>query len=123
MREKEAASREAALKVQAEELAKARYGVKLDEWRKAYRNVWFLIIESDGQIDKMAVMKPINRHILSFASAKIEDAGLYSFLEACMRETWLDGDAELLDDDNYFIPASMQFNKMIEGKKATFVKC
>lgn len=122
MREKEAAKKDAELKVKAEELARQRYGGKLDEWRKTFRNVWFLIVDQDGEIDKMAVMKPINRHILSFASSKIEDAGLYSFLEACMRETWLEGDEELLEDDAYFIPASMQFNKMIEGKKATFVK-
>lgn len=107
---------------QAAILADVLYPGKLDEYKKKYKAVWFLVIDTDGEIEKMAVMKPINRHILSLASTKLEDDGLYSFLESCMRECWLEGDTELLDDDEYFIPAAMKFNKMLEGKKAAFVK-
>jgi len=47
---------------------------------------------------------------------------LYVFLEACMRECWVEGDICIMDDDEYFIPAAMKFNKILEGKKASFLK-
>jgi hypothetical protein len=122
IREREQATIAAELVAKAEEIARERYGVKLDDWKKLHKAVWFLVIDNEGVIEKMAVMKPINRHILSYASTKLEDDGLYSFLEQCMRECWIDGDDELLEDDEYFIPAAMKFNKMLEGKKAAFVK-
>lgn len=91
--------------------------------------IWYLpIIGEDGEIEKMAIMKPIDRNILSYASTKITDEGLYAFLEACMRECIIEvqgktmNDAEILEDDEYFIPAANSFNKILEGKKAFLLK-
>jgi len=47
---------------------------------------------------------------------------LYAFLEAAMRECFIEGDKEILDDDEYFIPAANAFNKILEGKKASLLK-
>lgn len=106
-----------------EKTAIARFGEdKLAEWRKQFGSLWFLPILKDEEVEKFAVMKPITRTALSYAASKLEDDGLYGFLESCMRECWIDGDAEILDDDEYFIPASMKFNKILEGKTAAFLK-
>jgi hypothetical protein len=120
----EADAKDAVLKDRCEQLSIERFGAeKLAAWRKENGGIWFLpITDAADNIEKIGVLKPINRHILSYASTKLQDDGLYSFLEQCMRDCWLDGDTELLDDDEYFIPASMQFNKILEGKKATFLK-
>jgi len=67
-------------------------------------------------------MKPVDRAILSYAVSKMEDGGLYDYLGACMNECFLDGDRDILDDDNYFIPAANSFNKMLEGKKVNLLK-
>ena len=124
IRKREAEQKDAELRLKCEALATERYGAgKLAQWRKENKGIWFLpMMDEDGNIEALAIMKPINRHILSFASTKITDEGLYSFLEQCMRETWLDGDDKILEDDDYFIPASMQFNKILEGKKANLLK-
>lgn len=124
MREKEKQAKNDSLKTKCEALAIERYGeVKIKEWSNANKGLFFMpVLDADEEIEKLAVLKPIDRNILSFASTKIQDAGLYAFLEACMRECWIEGDIEILEDDEYFIPAANTFNKILEGKKANLLK-
>ena len=124
MRENDRITKEKELRDKCEELAFERFTKDtVLGWSNKYKGLWYLpIIADDGSIEKLGIMKPIDRHILSFASTKIEDEGLYVFLEACMRECWVEGDICIMDDDEYFIPAAMKFNKILEGKKASFLK-
>lgn len=124
LKAKEAKEKDEELKAKSAALAEERYTKEqIHAWSNQFGGIWFLpVINEDGSIEKLALMKPINRHILSHASTKIEDEGLYSFLEACMRECWLEGDKEILEDDDYFIPSAMKFNKIMEGKKVAFLK-
>jgi hypothetical protein len=121
-KEQEAKDRELVLK--CEKLAHERYTEEqVKKWSNENKGLFFLpVTDDDGEIEKLAVMRPINRNILSYASTKITDEGLYAFLEACMRECFIDGDKEILDDDNYFIPAANTFNRILEGKKAHLLK-
>jgi hypothetical protein len=85
--------------------------------------LWFLpVLDDEGNVECLGIMRPITRSILSYASTKIQDEGLYEFLEAAMRECWIEGDTRILDEDEFFIPCSQQFNKILEGKKAALVK-
>lgn len=124
IRERDKKQKEQALHEKCNALANTRYGE--DEMKKlsnANKGIFFLPVMGDnGEIEKMALMKPIDRNILSYASTKITDEGLYAFLEAAMRECFIDGDKEILDDDEYFIPAANSFNKILEGKKAALLK-
>lgn len=125
MREKEQKERQDRIKSLCEEFAKTHYGQeKLESWEKQYKGLWFLSVLNDDEtaVAKLAIMRPIDRHILSHASTKLTDDGLYTFLETCMRECWIEGDQEIVDDDEYFIPAAQTFNSMIESKKVAFVK-
>lgn len=107
-----------------EKMATERFGAdKMVAWRKEFGAIWFMHIEGENEtVEKLMVMRPVDRHILSFASTKLEDDGLYTYLEQCMRDCKLDGDEEILDDDDYFIPCAHKFNKIMEGKKASFLK-
>lgn len=127
IRKAEKAEKEAVLREQCNRLATERFGEdQIVKWSNQFKGIWFLPVQSsDGDesvIEKLAIMKPIDRHILSYASTKIEGEGLYAFLESCMRECFIDGDVEILEDDDYFIPAATSFNKIIEGKKANLLK-
>lgn len=124
-REQERKEKEAEVKQKCEALAIERLGgvQELLKLSNANKGLWFLpVMNEDGEIDKMAMMKPIDRHILSYASTKLTDGGLYEFLEVAMRECFIQGDREILDDDDYFLPASTAFNKIIDGKKAHLLK-
>jgi hypothetical protein len=124
IRLREAKEKEVLLLEKCNAFANEKYGEEeMKKMSVANKGLWFLpVVNDDESIEKLGIMKPINRHILSHASTKIEDEGLYVFLEACMRECWVIGDEEILDEDEYFIPAAMKFNKIMESKKVAFIK-
>jgi hypothetical protein len=125
IRAKERAEREQKQRAECEAIAVERFGEqKIKEWSNSHKGLWYLpVYDEEGEIiEKLAIMKPIDRHILSYASTKISDEGLYIFLEACMNECFVEGDREVIDDDIYFLPASSAFNKIIDGRKAAMLK-
>jgi hypothetical protein len=125
IRERELKEQETRLREKCEALAYERYGEdQVIKWSNQNKGLWYLPVmdETGENIEAIALMKPINRHILSYASTKITDEGLYAFLEQCMRECFITGDAFIMDDDEYFIPAAMKFNAILEGKKAALLK-
>jgi hypothetical protein len=113
------------LRQECEALAVQRFTKEqISKWSNQYKGLWYLPVKDEAgeKIEALAILKPIDRHILSYASTKIEDEGLYAFLEAAMRECWVDGDQTILTHDEFFIPAAMKFNKILESKKAALVK-
>lgn len=124
IRKREQEEKEKALREKCEKIAVERYTKeKMAKWSNDHKGLWFLpVLDEEGNVEALGIMQPITRSILSYASTKIQDEGLYEFLEAAMRECWIEGDNKILDDDDYFIPASQQFNKILEGKKAALVK-
>jgi len=125
IRKREAEEKEKELREKCEVIAIEKFTKEqLVKWSNENQGLWFLpCFDEDGEkIEKMAIMRPVTRTVLSYASTKIEDEGLYSFLEAAMRECFVAGDKEILDDDEYFIPSAMKFNKILEGKKAALLK-
>lgn len=124
IRERERQSVEGELRKKCEEWAIEKYGEdQIKQWSNQNKGLWYLpITDDDGKIEVCLILKPINRHILSYASTKIDDEGLYIFLESCMRECLVAGDELIIDEDEYFIPAAMAFNKILEGKKASMLK-
>jgi hypothetical protein len=125
IRERERLENETRLREQCQQLAYERFGEEqVIKWSNQYKGLWYLPVldESGDNVEAMALMKPITRHILSYASTKISDEGLYAFLEQCMRECFIAGDDKIIEDDDYFIPAAMKFNAILEGKKAALLK-
>ena len=123
MRDREKAEAEAKLRLECEDLAIKSYSKEqIVKWSNEHKGLWYLpILGEDGKIEALGIFKPINRHILSYASTKT-DEGMHAFLEVAMRECFVAGDEKILEDDDYFIPASMKFNSILEGKKASLLK-
>src|SRR5215216_3927837 len=89
IRERERKDQETRLREKCQALAYERYGEEqIIQWSNQNKGLWYLPVmdETGDNIEAIALMKPINRHILSYASTKITDEGLYAFLEQCMRE-------------------------------------
>lgn len=136
LKKRESAEKDAKLKTDCEALAVSLIGDdEIKKMSNVNKGLWYMpVINEDGSIECMAIMKPIDRHILSFASTKIEDEGLYTFLEQCMREVFVAGiqpdktivktpdECIIITDDEYFIPSAMKFNKIMEAKKVGFLK-
>lgn len=127
IREREKQERDQELRQQCEAIAIERLGSE-DELKKLsnkHNGIWYLpILDADGKVEKLLIMKPIDRHIISYASTKMESDGISAFLESAMRECTIaeHSDMVIIDEDDYFIPASQVFNKIMEGKKVALLK-
>ncbi len=136
MKDREKAEKEIEIRKLCEALSIEKFTEEtIKQWSNKHKGLWYLpVIKEDGTIEALAIMKPIDRHILSYASTKIEDEGLYTFLEQCMREVFVAAvepngtavekadESVIITDDEYFIPAAMKFNKIMENKKVAFLK-
>lgn len=127
MKARKAAQEDAKLKEACEKYAIDKYTEdQIIKWSNQYKGLWFMpVLDEAGEIEKLSIMKPIDRHILSLASTKLEDGGLYTFLEECMRECLVNNDEEglfLLEDEDAFISGAMKFNKIMESRKVGFLK-
>jgi hypothetical protein len=136
-RDRDQKKKEAELLAKCNEMANEKFGQdEVVKMSNANKGIWFLPVmdETGEKIEALALMKPIDRHTLSFAMSKLEDEGMSVFLEQCMRECFVasvepDGSTTqepdkciIITEDEYFIPASMKFNKILEGKKVAFLK-
>lgn len=124
IRKRENEAKEKELREKCEALAFERFTRdQIIKWSNENKGLWYLpVLDEDGSIKLLGIFKPITRSILSYASTKIQDEGLYEFLEAAMRECWVDGDMQILDEDEYFLPASQEFNKILKSWNVGFVK-
>ncbi len=127
IRERERQEKEKEIRDKCEAIAIERYGDvnTLINLSNKTKGIWYLPhIDDDGNVLKLLILKPIDRNILSYASTKIEDEGLYAYLEACMRECTIKehSDMDMYDDEEIFLSAANRFNKVMEGKKTFLVK-
>lgn len=127
LRDKERTEKEAALKILCEERAIELLGSKdaLLQLSNKHKGIWYLPIcdaSDEATIEVMAIMKPIDMAILSYASTKVEDEGIMEYFRSCLVECFIAGDTVILEDENYTIPACFKIQKIIEGKKAFLLK-
>ena len=87
---------------------------QLDLWRKQYAPKQLTVIEVD---DKRLILKPITAAVLSKYSMLLSNDGMDVATRYAMNELALGGDAEIIDDEDYFMSAMLQFSTVIELKK------
>ncbi len=125
-RKRERLEKEAELRKMCEAHAIDVFGEKqIKKWSNEHKGLWYLPArdpDDDTKIIKLGIFKKIDREALNYASTKIEDNGLYNFLECAMNECWIGGDREIIENDDYFLAASQKFNKMMEGYNVDLIK-
>jgi hypothetical protein len=127
IKEREKKEREDLTKGKCESYLREKYGDKIStaDLSNKHKGLWFLpVLDEEEKVEKLLVLKPIDRNILSYASTKIQDEGIYSFLEAAMRECAISevSDMDIFDNDDYFIPTANSFQKILDGKKTMMLK-
>lgn len=77
--------------------------------KQANKGLYFLPIRnSDGEIQKMALMKPMVPSVFRICQI--------AFIKAAMRECFVGGDKEVFEDDDYFTQAEAIFMEALEGR-------
>ncbi|MDP2723205.1 MAG: hypothetical protein Q8O72_10640 [Bacteroidales bacterium] len=88
----------------------------IEEFKKQYKGVFQITVE-----DKKCFLHTPDRHILDAASAGSKKADS-KFNEILMKGSWLAGDKELVEDDDYFFAAGKQLTELINTKEAQLKK-
>lgn len=102
-----------------EELLNERFGAdKVAEMRKSAgkRKLNIVVVE-----DKMAVLRPIGAtEIGNYSMMVATDNDLEKASRYLLEELWIDGDNDIRDDEECFIAAMMQLQRVMEVKKSSF---
>ena len=98
------------------ERAQERFGEKLETWKAQYAPRALSVIEVE---DKMLILKPMTPAVLSQYSMLMGTDGMDVATRYAMNELSLGGDAEVIDDDDYFMAAMLQFATTVELKKGS----
>lgn len=90
------------------------------EWKEKYGDTRVVEVVVDG---KKAIMHKPSRTDLSYAIAgSSQGADTVKFVELLMRQCWIDGDREILEDDDYFLAAMPVVQRLAEVKEAEIKK-
>lgn len=99
-----------------------RFGAEqVEKWRKEYspRKLNVIAVE-----EKIAVLRPVgSQEVANFSMMVAEpDKGLDVASKYLLSELWIDGDMELQNDEEYFISAMLQVQRIIDLKKSSFYR-
>lgn len=88
---------------------------KIDGWKKQHGDIYLIEVE-----DKACVVSKPNRKDLSFAMLLKDDP--IKFNETLLNNLWIEGDAEIKTNDDYFLAVSSQLGELLQIKEATLKK-
>jgi len=100
------------------EVAYKRFGQEnVEKWQKQYLPRKINVIEVE---DKIAVLRPICATEIANYSMLVAnpEEGLETATRYLFEELWIDGDKEMVDDEEYFISAMLQIEQVINLKKS-----
>lgn len=72
--------------------------------------------------DKLAVLRPPLADDLGDYLTAIGTNGMTKAVAMIVESLWLDGDYELIEDEDMFIAVFLQINNILEGKKGEFFR-
>lgn len=91
---------------------------KIKELKSVHGDVYVIIVG-----DKQAVFRGLNRNDLSYATmASSQGKDTIKFAECILKNTYLEGDREIIDDDAYFLNAMQVANLFIQEKQTAIKK-
>ncbi len=87
-------------------------------WKKKHGTVYEVKVD-----DKKAILKKPTRQDLSYATAGSgQGKDGMKFAELLLKQCWIDGDREILEDDEYFLSALPVLESITELKQAEIKK-
>lgn len=89
---------------------------QVEGYKKEYKELYLITVE-----DKKCILHTPTRQTLDLALASREKKrSLYA--ETILKNCWIAGDKEILEDDKYFYSASSQLDELVTFKNAEIKK-
>ena len=92
---------------------------KLDEYKSQYGRRPLIYIAVG---DYRAILRPPTADDLGDYMTAIGTNGMSKAVAMIIEQLWIDGDFELIDDEDMFISVFLQMNNILETKKAEFFR-
>lgn len=92
---------------------------KLDEWKEENGNRELIYLKVD---DFFAVLRPPTAEDLGDYLTAIGTNGMSKAVAFIVEQLWLEGDYQLIEDEELFIAVFLQINNILEGKKGEFFR-
>lgn len=92
---------------------------KLDEWKEENDNRELIYLKVD---DYLAVLRPPTADDLGDYLTAIGTNGMSKAVAMVVEQLWLEGDYQLIQDEELFIAVFLQINNILEGKKGEFFR-
>ena len=92
---------------------------KLDEWKEENGNRELIYLKVD---DFLAVLRPPTAEDLGDYLTAIGTNGTSKAVAFIVEQLWLEGDYQLIEDEELFIAVFLQINNILEGKKGEFFR-
>ena len=92
---------------------------KLDEWKEENGNRELIYLKVD---DFLAVLRPPTAEDLGDYLTAIRTNGTSKAVAFIVEQLWLEGDYQLIEDEELFIAVFLQINNILEGKKGEFFR-
>lgn len=98
----------------------AKFGeTVLDGWKKENGNRDLIYLKVD---EFLAVLRPPMAEDLGDYLTAIGTNGMSKAVAMIVEQLWLDGDFQLIEDEELFIAVFLQINQILEGKKGEFFR-
>ncbi|MCF8218704.1 MAG: hypothetical protein K9J21_06950 [Bacteroidales bacterium] len=88
----------------------------IEDWKQTHGGVYLITTEQ-----KKGYLRKPNRKDLSLAS-EIGEKDPMKFNEVILKNCWLAGDKEIMEDDRYFLAVSGQLDEIIETAEVEIKK-
>jgi len=92
---------------------------KLDDWKQEYGNRDLIYLKAE---DFIAVLRPPLADDLGDYLTAIGTNGMSKAVALIVEQLWIDGDYQLIEDEDLFIGVFLQMNNILEGKKCEFFR-
>ncbi|MCT3661046.1 hypothetical protein [Elizabethkingia anophelis] len=92
---------------------------KLEEWKKEYGGRDLIYLKVDNY---MAVLRPPMADDLGDYLTAIGTNGMSKAVSIIVEQLWIEGDYQLIEDEDNFIAVFLQMNNILESKKADFFR-
>ena len=92
---------------------------KLDEWKQEFGNRELIYLKVD---EFLAVLRPPLAEDLGDYLTAIGTNGMSKAVAMIVEQLWIDGDYQLIEDEELFIAVFLQINNILEGKKGEFFR-
>lgn len=92
---------------------------KLKQWKSEFGNRELIYLKVD---DKIAVLRPPLADDLGDYLTAIGTNGMSKAVVMIIEQLWLEGDYQLIEDEELFIAVFLQINNILEGKKGEFFR-